>query len=225
MTGVQTCALPICFPVTIDARQLLTTFLITRYVVAITLARVESMKLAYSTSALAAAQTTAMRSFVIGATAVTAFGRAAQAAFTFMGGWAGILLTIGGVAATYLLLRDNAAEATKKLVEQSKYVDITTEAYRKLNEEQRLNARSSVANDMNEVNKKLDEQAKAVEGVLKSYVKSRNVSILGVDNGVTDVLDKVTKGVISYDTALRLLSENKKVPRSIVEDFKKVLIS
>ena len=85
------------------------------------------MKLAYQTSALAAAQTTAMRSFAIGATAVTAFGRAVGAAFTFMGGWVGILLTIGGVAATYLLLRDNAAEATQKLVEQSKYVDITTQ--------------------------------------------------------------------------------------------------
>ena len=205
----------------VDAFQLLTTFLITRYVVAIALARVESMKLSYSTSALAAAQTAAMRSFVIGATAVTAFGRAAQAAFTFMGGWAGILLTIGGVAATYLLLRDNAAEATQKLVEQSKYVDITTEAYQRLNKEQQLNARSSVANDMNEVNKKLDEQANAVERVLKSYVMSRQFSGLGVDSGTKDVLNKVTKGVMSYDTALRLLSENKSVPKNIVEDFKK----
>jgi hypothetical protein len=118
-------------------------------------------------------------------------------------------------------MRDNAAEATQKLVEQSKYVDITTEAYHKLNEEQQLNARSSVAKDMEEVNKKLDEQANAVERVLKSYVMSRQFSGLGVDSGTKDVLNKMTKGVISYDTALRLLSENKSIPKRIVEAFKK----
>ena len=205
----------------VDAFKLLATVIAARYVASLVLATAASIKLTYQTSALAAAQTAAMRSFVIGATAVTAFGRAAKAAFMFMGGWVGILLTIGSVAATYLLLRDNAAEATQKLVEQSKYVDITTEAYQRLNKEQQLNARSSIVDDMNEVNEKLDEQAKAVERVLESHVKSRRSSILGMDNGVTDVLDKVTKGVVSYDTALRLLSENKNVPRSLVEAFKK----
>ena len=199
----------------------LSIIIISRYVAALVIARYETMKLTWQTSALAAAQTNAMRSFVIGATAVIGFGRAASAAFTFMGGLPGILLTLVGVATTYLLLRDNAAEATQKLAEQSKYVDITTEAYQRLNKEQQLNARSSVVNDMNDVNKKLDEQANAVERVLKSYAMSRQFSGLGLDAGTKDVLDKVTKGVISYDTALRLLSENKNIPKNIVDDFKK----
>jgi tape measure domain-containing protein len=205
----------------VEAFKLLSTVIITRYIVAMVLARAESLKLAYQTSALAAAQTASMRSFVLGATAVTAFGRAAQTAFTFMGGWAGILLTIAGVAATYLVLRDNSAEATQKLVEQSKYVDITTEAYQRLNKEQQLNARSSIVNDLNDTNKKLDEQAAAVENVLKSYAMSRQFSGLGLDKGTKEIINGVTQGVLSYDTALRLLSENKNVPKNIVEDFKK----
>ncbi len=204
----------------VDAIKLLAITVVSKYVASMVVAGAISLKTAYSLNVAALGATATQRAFGLAAIAAIRLGGALAALATPKNLFT-LGLTVAGVAASYLLMRDNAAEATQKLVEQSDYVDITTEAYRKLNEEQQLNARSSVAKDMEEVNKKLDEQAKAVEGVLKSYVKSRQSSILGMDNGVTDVLDKVTKGVMSYDTALRLLSENKNVPRSIVEDFKK----
>ena len=72
---------------------------------------------------------------------------------------------------------------------------------------------------MEEVNKQLKSQANSVVQVLRSHAIAKEFRKSNLDDGTKDVLDKITKGVMSYDTALRLLSENKNVPRSIVEDF------
>lgn len=203
----------------IDAVKILSAIVISRYVASLTLAGIASVKLTYQTSALAAAQTASARSFVIGATAVTAFGRAAQTAFSFFGGVAGIALTIGGLAASYLLLRDNAAEATNKIVEQSEYVDLTTEAYKKLNAEQQKNAQSSLIEDMGKINTELDSQADAVNRVLLSYAQFKQMQGKALNQETADVINQTVKGLISYDTAYRKLIDLG-VPKNIVEDFK-----
>ena len=203
----------------VDAIKLLSAIVISRYVASLTLAGIASVKLTYQTSALAAAQTASARSFVIGATAVTAFGRAAQTAFSFFGGVAGIALTIGGLAASYLLLRDNAAEATNKIVEQSEYVDLTTEAYKKLNAEQQKNAQASLIEDMGKINKELDSQAAAVNRVLLSYAQFKQMQGKALNQETADVINQTVKGLISYDTAYRKLIDLG-VPKNVVEDFK-----
>ena len=203
----------------VDAIKLLSAIVISRYVASLALAGIASVKLTYQTSALAAAQTASARSFVIGATAVTAFGRAAQTAFSFFGGVPGIALTIGGLAASYLLLRDNAAEATNKIVEQSEYVDLTTEAYKKLNAEQQNNAQASLIEDMGKINTELDSQAAAVNRVLLSYAQFKQMQGNPLNQETADVINQTVKGLISYDTAYRKLI-NLGVPKNVVEDFK-----
>ncbi|MGB4898926.1 MAG: tape measure protein, partial [Ignavibacteria bacterium] len=176
----------------VDAFKLLATVIATRYVASLVLATAASVKLTYQTSALAAATTASMRAFVLGATAATAFGRAAQTAFAFMGGWAGIALTVAGVATSYLLLRDNAAEASKKLVESSEYADMTTNSFKQLNAEQQKNARASLIKSMSDVNEKLDEQANTVNRVLLSYVQLRQMQGKMNNKQLDDVINKTT---------------------------------
>lgn len=204
----------------VDAFKLLATVIATRYVASLVLATAASVKLTYQTSALAAATTASMRAFVLGATAATAFGRAAQTAFAFMGGWAGIALTIAGVATSYLLLRDNAAEASKKLVESSEYADMTTNSFKQLNAEQQKNARASLIKSMSDVNEKLDEQANTVNRVLLSYVQLRQMQGKMNNKQLDDVINKTTKGLMDYDTAYRKLLELG-APTDVVEEFKK----
>lgn len=204
----------------VDAFKLLATVIATRYVASLVLATAASVKLTYQTSAMAAATTASMRAFVLGATAATAFGRAAQTAFAFMGGWAGIALTIAGVATSYLLLRDNAAEASKKLVESSEYADMTTNSFKQLNAEQQKNARASLIKSMSDVNEKLDEQANTVNRVLLSYVQLRQMQGKMNNKQLDDVINKTTKGLMDYDTAYRKLLELG-APTDVVEEFKK----
>lgn len=204
----------------VDAFKLLATVIATRYVASLVLATAASVKLTYQTSAMAAATTASMRAFVLGATAATAFGRAAQTAFAFMGGWAGIALTIAGVATSYLLLRDNAAEASKKLVESSEYADMTTNSFKQLNAEQQKNARASLIKSMSDVNEKLDEQANTVNRVLLSYVQLRQTQGKMNNKQLDDVINKTTKGLMDYDTAYRKLLELG-APTDVVEEFKK----
>ena len=204
----------------VEAFKLLATVIATRYVASLVLATVASVKLTYQTSALAAATTASMRAFVLGATAATAFGRAAQTAFAFMGGWAGIALTIAGVATSYLLLRDNAAEASKKLVESSEYADMTTNSFKQLNAEQQKNARASLIKSMSDVNEKLDEQANTVNRVLLNYVQLRQMQGKMNNKQLDDVINKTTKGLMDYDTAYRKLLELG-APTDVVEEFKK----
>jgi len=204
----------------VDAFKLLATVIATRYVASLVLATAASVKLTYQTSALAAATTASMRAFVLGATAATAFGRAAQTAFAFMGGWAGIALTVAGVATSYLLLRDNAAEASKKLVESSEYADMTTNSFKQLNAEQQKNARASLIKSMSDVNEKLDEQANTVNRVLLSYVQLRQMQGKMNNKQLDDVINKTTKGLMDYDTAYRKLLELG-APTDVVEEFKK----
>lgn len=204
----------------VDAFKLLATVIATRYVASLVLATAASVKLTYQTSAMAAATTASMRAFVLGATAATAFGRAAQIAFAFMGGWAGIALTIAGVATSYLLLRDNAAEASKKLVESREYADMTTNSFKQLTAEQQKNARASLIKSMSDVNEKLDEQANTVNRVLLSYVQLRQMQGKMDNKQLDDVINKTTKGLMDYDTAYRKLLELG-APTDVVEEFKK----
>lgn len=204
----------------VDAVKLLATTIVARYVASLVLATTASIKLAYSTSAVGTAATVAARNYAIAGAAVLSFGRAAQAAFTFMGGWAGIALTIVGVAASYLLMRDNAAQATSKIAEQSEYINLTTEAYKKLNSEQQKNAQSSLTEDMNKTNNELDLQADAVNRVLLSYAQFKQMQGKALNKETSDVINQTVKGLISYDTAYRKLIDLG-VPKNVVEDFKK----
>lgn len=189
----------------VDAFKLLATVIATRYVASLVLATAASVKLTYQTSALAAATTASMRAFVLGATAVTAFGRAAQTAFAFMGGWAGIALTVAGVATSYLLMKDNAAQANTKLVEQSEYANKATSELSKLNAEQKKNAGFKLTLDISEANANLEKAQSSYVALVQ--VMSKKSWANGLTKEVNNVAKAVNEGSMSFDEATRKLLE------------------
>lgn len=189
----------------VDAFKLLATVIATRYVASLVLATAASVKLTYQTSALATATTASMRAFVLGATAVTAFGRAAQTAFAFMGGWAGIALTVAGVATSYLLMKDNAAQANTKLVEQSEYANKATSELSKLNAEQKKNAGFKLTLDISEANANLEKAQSSYVALVQ--VMSKKSWANGLTKEVNNVAKAVNEGSMSFDEATRKLLE------------------
>ena len=92
-----------------------------------------------------------------------------------------------------------------KIAEQSEYVDLTTEAYKKLSSEQQKNAQSSLTEDMGKINTELDSQAAAVNRVLLSYAQFKQMQGKALNKETSDVINQTVKGLISYDTAYRKL--------------------
>ena len=182
-----------------------------------------SMIVAGATSGAAMIKTTVQIAGLVrtlGVANAAAFALSVTMARLGGGGLATLALTIAGVAASYLFLRDNAAQATSKIAEQSEYVDLTTEAYKKLNSEQQKNAQSSLTEDMNKTNAELDSQANAVNRVLLSYTQFKQMQGKALNKETSDVINQTVKGLISYDTAYRKLIDLG-VPKNVVEDFKK----
>ena len=204
----------------VDAFKALAVIIATRYVVAVVLATKESILYQRALIGMAAQQANVTRSATIMTLAISGVGAAMRGVLAFFGGWAGIALTVAGVATSYLLLRDNAAEASKKLVESSEYADMTTNSFKQLNAEQQKNARASLIKSMSDVNEKLDEQANTVNRVLLSYVQLRQMQGKMNNKQLDDVINKTTKGLMDYDTAYRKLLELG-APTDVVEEFKK----
>ncbi|WP_419328532.1 tape measure protein [Acinetobacter haemolyticus] len=70
--------------------------------------------------------------------ATSVAGRLAKGAFGLIGGWAGVAtLGVTGLAAAYMLLRDNSKKAESALITQGKAVSELVEEYRKLDSLQR----------------------------------------------------------------------------------------
>lgn len=197
----------------VDAVQLLAITWASRYVASIGLSLAATLR---QNAALVASNGLMQ---TLGVTALRT-GMAMQTAFAFFGGWAGILTTIATVAATYLLLRDNTAQATGKIVEQSKYVDMSAESFKKLNDEQQKNVQASLGEDIAKANEQLDKQANTVNRVLLSYAQFAQMQGKALNSDVTDVINQTVKGLMDYDTAYRKLLELG-VPKNVLEDFKK----
>lgn len=200
----------------VEAVKILAAVFAARYVVAIALARVESMKLASSLLAVQAAQNGVTRTTMVMTTAVTAAGNAAKAALAFFGGWVGVGLTIASVAASFLLLGNNAKAATPSLAENSATVAEAVENYKKLSAVQQQAALSNEKARLQEVNA---EYAKLKDRVVQSafnldrhndmttaQTKSLQSLALGFRDGKV-TLDALTKQV---STASYLSEESKK---------------
>ena len=203
----------------VDAFKLLATVIATRYVASVIVAGAISLKTAYNMNIAALGATALQRAFGVATIASLRLGSALASLATPKNLFT-LGLTVAGVATAYLLLRDNAAEASKKLVESSEYADMTTNSFKQLNAEQQKNARASLIKSMSDVNEKLDEQANTVNRVLLSYVQLRQMQGKTNNKQLDDVINKTTKGLMDYDTAYRKLLELG-APTDVVEEFKK----
>ena len=137
------------------------------------------------------------------------------------GGLATLALTIAGVAASYLVFRDNAAEANAKLVESNEYAEMTTEAFRKLNAEKQKNALFDLESKAVEANKNVVKSYKDVIGVMRDYYREMTRGMVMSKNApaVANIIRQVEAGTMSFETATRKLAELK-VPDSVVKSMR-----
>ncbi|PNH14154.1 tape measure protein [Acinetobacter baumannii] len=165
-------------------------------------------ELALAEEALAVAQS---RSAAAGAASVGIGSRL----LGLLGGPVGIGITVASLAAGYLLMRDNTAEANKKLEEQARVAEKTDEALKKLTGNDKTKAVDDLTAAFNAQNEALSKSSLAVGAALidiENYARgNREVEIIS---------QEARKGTISYAEAIERLNKIK-LPTDLYENLKK----
>ena len=124
-----------------------------------------------------------------------------------LGGPVGLGLTVAGVAASYLLMQDNAEEVNKKLAEQASVADKAASELSKLQGVDRKSAINDLTAAFEAQNKELKNSGFAVSAAL--------IDIQNYEKGnwkVIDVINQANKGTISYSAAIEQLNGMKISP-------------
>ncbi|MBF9227586.1 MULTISPECIES: tape measure protein [Acinetobacter calcoaceticus/baumannii complex] len=165
-------------------------------------------ELAVAEGALATAQA---RSAAAGAASVGIGSRL----LGLLGGPVGIGITVASLAAGYLLMRDNTAEANKKLEEQAKVAERTDEALKKLAGNDKTKAVNDLTAAFNAQNEALEKSSRSVASAL--------IDIENYARGnweVEKISQEARKGTISYTEAIERLNKIK-LPTDLYENLKK----
>ncbi|OTU42670.1 tape measure protein [Acinetobacter nosocomialis] len=165
-------------------------------------------ELALAEEALAVAQS---RSAAAGAASVGIGSRL----LGLLGGPVGIGITVASLAAGYLLMRDNTAEANKKLEEQARVAEKTDEALKKLAGNDKTKAVDDLTAAFNAQNEALDKSSRSVASAL--------IDIENYARGnweVEKISQEARKGTISYTEAIERLNKIK-LPTDLYENLKK----
>lgn len=165
-------------------------------------------ELTVAEGALAAAQT---RSAAAGAASVGIGSRL----LGLLGGPVGIGITVASLAAGYLLMRDNTAEANKKLEEQARVAEKTDEALKKLAGNDKAKAVDDLTSAFNAQNEALEKSSRSVASAL--------IDIENYARGnweVEKISQEARKGTISYTEAIERLNKIK-LPTDLYENLKK----
>ncbi|MEW7963351.1 transglycosylase SLT domain-containing protein, partial [Acinetobacter baumannii] len=165
-------------------------------------------ELALAEEALAVAQS---RSAAAGAASVGIGSRL----LGLLGGPVGIGITVASLAAGYLLMRDNTAEANKKLEEQARVAEKTDEALKKLAGNDKTKAVDDLTAAFNAQNEALSKSSLAVGAALidiENYARG--------NREVENISQEARKGTISYAEAIERLNKIK-LPTDLYENLKK----
>ncbi|MBU3141751.1 tape measure protein [Acinetobacter nosocomialis] len=165
-------------------------------------------ELAVAEGALATAQA---RSAAAGAASVGIGSRL----LGLLGGPVGIGITVASLAAGYLLMRDNTAEANKKLEEQARVAEKTDEALKKLAGNDKAKAVDDLTSAFNAQNEALEKSSRSVASAL--------IDIENYARGnweVEKISQEARKGTISYTEAIERLNKIK-LPTDLYENLKK----
>lgn len=165
-------------------------------------------ELALAEEALAVAQS---RSAAAGAASVGIGARL----LGVLGGPVGIGITVASLAAGYLLMRDNTAEANKKLEEQARVAEKTDEALKKLAGNDKAKAVDDLTAAFNAQNEALSKSSLAVGAALidiENYARG--------NREVENISQEARKGTISYAEAIERLNKIK-LPTDLYENLKK----
>lgn len=188
-----------------EAFKALAVIIATRYVVSVVLATKESIRYQLALLGMSAQQANVTRSATIMTTAINGVSAAMKGVLGFFGGWAGLALTVVGVASSYLLMRDNAAQANTKLVEQSEYANKATSELSKLNAEQKKNAGFKLTLDISEANANLEKAQSSYVALVQVMSKTSWTGRFSKE--VNNVAKAVNEGTMSFDAATRKLLE------------------
>ncbi|MFH7897268.1 tape measure protein [Acinetobacter baumannii] len=159
----------------------------------------EALAVAQSRSAAAGAATVGIGSRLLG----------------LLGGPVGIGITVASLAAGYLLMRDNTAEANKKLEEQARVAEKTDEALKKLAGNDKTKAVDDLTAAFNAQNEALEKSSRSVASAL--------IDIENYARGnweVEKISQEARKGTISYTEAIERLNKIK-LPTDLYENLKK----
>lgn len=189
----------------VEAFKALAVIIATRYVVSVVLATKESIRYQLALLGMSAQQANVTRSATIMTTAINGVSAAMKGVLGFFGGWAGLALTVVGVASSYLLMRDNAAQANTKLVEQSEYANKATSELSKLNAEQKKNAGFKLTLDISEANANLEKAQSSYVALVQVMSKTSWTGRFSKE--VNNVAKAVNEGTMSFDAATRKLLE------------------
>lgn len=188
-----------------EAFKALAVIITTRYVVSVVLATKESIRYQLALLGMSAQQANVTRSATIMTTAINGVSAAMKGVLGFFGGWAGLALTVVGVASSYLLMRDNAAQANTKLVEQSEYANKATSELSKLNAEQKKNAGFKLTLDISEANANLEKAQSSYVALVQVMSKTSWTGRFSKE--VNNIAKAVNEGTMSFDAATRKLLE------------------
>lgn len=159
------------------------------------------------TAELTAAETALAAARARSAAASVASARVGAGLLGILGGPVGLGLTVAGVAASYLLMQDNADKVNKKLEEQASVADKAASELSKLQGVDRKSAINDLTAAFEAQNKELKKSGFAVSAAL--------IDIQNYEKGnrkVIDVINQANKGTISYSAAIEQLNGMKISP-------------
>lgn len=146
--------------------------------------------------------------------AIKGMGRAVQSATAFMGGWIGIILTLGTLLADFVMNMDSASDAIKKDIQtQNELLQRQEEYYGRLSESQNvvsqyITALSGLKEKLSEVGQQTEEYTQ-IEAEIKT-AKDGLIEIIG---------EEQTAWVLSGDT---IEEQNRRASQAVEEKKKEV---
>lgn len=153
------------------------------------------------TAELTAAETALATARTRAAAASATSARVGAGLLGILGGPVGLGLTVAGVAASYLLMRDNAEEVNQKLIKQASVADIAASELSKLHGTERKSAINDLTSAFEAQNKELHKSELAVGSALiniQNYAQG-NAEVARISN-------EARLGTISYTDAVKKLN-------------------
>ena len=162
----------------VEAFKLLSTVIISRYVAALVIARVESMKTAIGLISIQVAAASAGQSITFLSGAISIAGMAMKGMLAFFGGWVGLALTVAGTVASYVLFNKESEKTTESLRKEGDTIEDTVAKYKELTAVQKEKA--------------LLDERKNVDATTKAYQDQKSALVANVlqmsrHNDVTDL--------------------------------------
>jgi len=146
----------------VETFKILTAVIVSRYVAAIVLARIESIRYQATLLSMAAAQAGAARSATVMSVAIADVGNAMKGVLAFFGGWVGLALTVAGTVASYVLFNKESEKTTESLRKEGESIDQAVAKYKELSRVKQLEQMVSEKKTVSDLTKEYDNQRQAL---------------------------------------------------------------